>query len=109
MRSQIAPRRHDPRAVEQSGADGVADREADLARIPRRADCGKACRGDFLREKHAAQGAELERAVQVDVLLTLGVAISEMSVNIDQSGHHKAAGIIEYPVVADAPRRHFLR
>ena len=105
MRGQIAARRHDPRPVEQAGADRVADRQADLAGIARRADRGIAGGGDLLREEHAAQGAEFERAVEVDVLLALGVAVGEMGVDVDQPRHHEIAGIVEQPVAFAAPRR----
>ena len=108
MRGHIAPRRHDPRPVEQAGADRVADRQADLPGIARRADRGKPGRGDLLREEHAAQGAEFERAVEVDILLALGVAIGEMGVDVDETGHHETAGIVEHPVAAGAPRRYAL-
>ena len=105
MGGQIAPGRHDPRPVEQAGADRIADRQADLAGVARRADRGEAGRGDLLREEHAAQGAELERAVEVDVLLALGVAVGEVGVDVDQPGHHEVVGIVEHPITAGPPRR----
>jgi hypothetical protein len=76
---------------------------------PGGADRGKAGRSDLLREEHAAQGAELKRAVEVDVLLALRIAIGEMGVDVDQTGHDETAGIIEHPVAASAPRRSSLR
>src|SRR5439155_13863225 len=42
VRRQIRPCRHDPRPVEKPGADRVADRQRDLARVARRADRGVA-------------------------------------------------------------------
>jgi len=104
----IAPGCHDPRAVEEAGADRIADREADLPGVARRADRREAGGGDLLGEKHAAQGAEFERAVEVDVLLALGVAISEMGVDVDEPRHHEPGRIVEHMVIARPPRRAFL-
>ena len=109
MGGDITARRHDTGPVEKAGADCVTDRQADLAGVARRADCGKSGRGDLLSEEHAAQGAELERAVKVDVLLALRVAVGEMRVDVDQPGHDETAGIIEHLVAAGAPRRGSLR
>ena len=58
-----------------------------------------------MREEHAAQGAELEGTVEVDILLALGVAIGEMRVDVYQPGHDKTAGMIEHLVAAGTPRR----
>ena len=65
--------------------------------------------GDLLGEEHAAQRAELERAVEVDVLLALGVAVGEMGVDVDEPRHDEIAGIVEHPVTARPPRRVRLR
>jgi hypothetical protein len=59
MRRHIASGRHDPRTVEQTGADRIADRQADLACVARRADRRKAGGGNLLSEEHPAQGPEL--------------------------------------------------
>src|SRR5205085_7472009 len=59
--------------------------------------------------KQAAQGAEFERAVEVDVLLALGVAVGEMRVDIDQPRHHETAGMVDQPVASGAARRPGLR
>src|SRR6516162_8235994 len=56
MRRHIASGRHDPRTVEQTGADRIADRQADLARVARRADRREADGGNLLGEEHPAQG-----------------------------------------------------
>src|SRR6202011_4419558 len=50
-----------------------------------------------------------ERAVKVDVLLALRVAVGEMRVDVDQPGHDETAGIIEHLVAGGAPRRGSLR
>ena len=54
MRREIGARRHDPRPVEEPGADRVPDRQRDLPGIARRADRGVSGGGAFLREEHAA-------------------------------------------------------
>jgi len=66
-----------------------ADRQADLPGVARRADRREPRGSDLLGEEHAAQSAELERAVKVDVLLALGVAIGEVGVHVDQPWHHE--------------------
>src|SRR5215470_17743676 len=58
-----------------------------------------------LRGIFFAQKVELERAVEVDVFLALGVAIGEMGMHVDETRHHKAAGIIERPITAGTSRR----
>ena len=105
MRGQIRPRRHDPRPVEEAGADRVADRQRDLARIARRADRGVARGRDLLGEEHAAQRAEFHRAVEVDVLLALGVAVGEVGVDVDEARHHERAGMVDQPVGLRPARR----
>ena len=92
----VGPGGADARPVEQAGADRVADRQADLAGIARRADRGVAGRQQLLGEEQAAQRAELQRAVEVDILLALGIAIGEMDVDVDQARHDELPGIVEH-------------
>jgi hypothetical protein len=105
MRRDVRPGRHDPRPVKQTGIDRVADRQADLPRIARRADRRVARRHNLLRKEHAAQRAELERAIEIDVFLGLGVAIGEVRVDIDEARHHELAGVVDHPVALAAPGR----
>ena len=51
----------------------LADRQADLPRIPRRADRGKPGRGHLLSKEETTQCAEFERAIKVDILLLLAL------------------------------------
>ena len=90
MSCQITPRRHDPGTVEQTGTDRIADREADLASVARRANGGEPGSGDLLGKKHAAQSAELQRAVEVDVLFAFGIAVGKVSVDVDEARHDEA-------------------
>ena len=108
MRRDVRARGHDPRAVEQPGAHRIADRQRDLSGIARRADRGVPGSGDLLGEKHAAQRAEFKRSVKVDVLLALGIAVSEMRVHVDQPRHHKPARMVDRPVAHAAGRRGLL-
>src|SRR5205085_10922219 len=83
---------------EEAGADRVADRQADLTGISRRADRRVAGGRDLLRKEQAAERAEFERAVKVDVLFALRVAIGEMRVHIDHPGHDEMPGMVDQPV-----------
>src|SRR5262249_48359100 len=65
--------------------------------------------GHLLGKEHAAQGPKFERAIKVDVLLALGVAISEMGMNVDEAWHHKIGGVVEHMVIARPPRRGLFR
>src|SRR3984893_6271378 len=105
MGRHITPGCHDSWPVEEARTDRIADRQADLPGVARRADRGEAGGGDLLGEEHAAQGTEFERAVEVDVLLALGVAIGEVSVDVDEPRHTEKGPIVEQMVVARAPRR----
>ncbi len=86
----------DARPVEQAGAHRVANRQADLAGVARRAERGVAGRQELLGEEQATQRAELQRAVEVDILLALGIAVGEMDVDIDQARHHEMPGMVEH-------------
>ena len=59
----------------------------------------------FCGKEQATQRAEFEGAVEVDVFLALGVAVGEVGVHVDQTGHHEQPGVVEHPVAARAPRR----
>ena len=103
-RRDVTAGRGDARAVEQAGGDGVAHRQADLPGIARGADRGVAGRDDLLGEEHAAQGAELHRLIEIDVLFGLGVAISQMNMHVDQARHDEE-GIVVQHRLADRDRR----
>src|SRR5438105_2023131 len=53
----------------------------------------------------AAISSPSERAVEIDVLLALGIAVSEMGVDIDKPRHHETAGMIDQPVALRPARR----
>jgi hypothetical protein len=96
-RRDVASGGGDARPVEEPGAQRVAQREADLAGITRRTDRGNARRQHLLREEEGAQRAELGRRVEVNVLLALGVAIGEMGVHVDETGHDEAPAYARRP------------
>src|SRR5262245_3562721 len=98
MSRQITPRRHDPGTVEQTGTDRIADRKADLPSVSRGANRGEPGSGDLLGKKHAAQRAELQRAVEIDVLFALGVAVGEVSVDVDEPRHDEVVRVVERPI-----------
>ena len=38
------------------------------------------------------------RAIKVDVLFALGVAVGEVGVDVDQARHHECTGMVDQPV-----------
>ena len=103
-RGEIAAGCRDPRAFEEPEVDRIAHSQAQLACVARRADRRVPGGDDFLREEQAADGAELQGLVQIDIFLGLRVAVSQMGVNVLQSWHHEIAAVIQ-----DVVRRGDLR
>ena len=104
-RGDLAAGAGDARPDIEAGIDRVAHRQRDAA-----GDRGVGHRRHpglehLLRRHHRPDGAELDRRVEVDILLVHGVAVADVHMDIDQPGHDERVAEIDRRIARARRRR----